>query len=99
MHDADSIIYATGFETTNWGWSLDVHGLHGQSLADTWSDRAEAYLGTTVHGFPNMFVLYGPNTNLGHNSILVMLEAQVEVLHALRGHARATARNGFHAKA
>jgi cation diffusion facilitator CzcD-associated flavoprotein CzcO len=77
-HDLDVIIYATGFETTGWEWSVDVVGRGGKHLHDLWKDVPEAYLGITVSGFPNMFVLYGPNTNLGHNTITFMLERQVE---------------------
>jgi len=76
--DFDVIIYSTGFETTGWKWSVDVTGASGQSLNDVWADAPEAYLGITVADFPNFFVLYGPNTNLGHNSITFMLERQVE---------------------
>ncbi|MEO0713219.1 MAG: NAD(P)/FAD-dependent oxidoreductase [Pseudomonadota bacterium] len=77
-HDFDIIVYATGFETTEWKWSLDMVGQDGLHLNDAWSPTPEAYLGITVSGFPNLFVLYGPNTNLGHNSITFMLERQVE---------------------
>ena len=52
-------------------------GAGGVSLAERWAEGAEAYCGTTVAGFPNMFILYGPNTNLGHNSIIFMVEQQV----------------------
>jgi cation diffusion facilitator CzcD-associated flavoprotein CzcO len=77
LTDLDVLILATGFETTDWNWSLAVEGKGGLSLRDAWSEGPEAYLGILVHGFPNMFVLYGPNTNLGHNSITFMLETQV----------------------
>lgn len=77
-HDVDVIVYATGFETTGWHWSVDVVGKNGKRLNDQWKERPQAYLGITVANFPNMFVLYGPNTNLGHNSITFMLERQVE---------------------
>ncbi len=77
-HDLDVIAYATGFETTGWRWSVDVQGRGGQHLNEVWKDYPEAYLGITVADFPNLFVLYGPNTNLGHNAITFMLERQVE---------------------
>jgi cation diffusion facilitator CzcD-associated flavoprotein CzcO len=80
QHDLDVLIYATGFETTGWHWSMDVTGEGGTRLNTLWADHPEAYLGTTVAGFPNLFVLYGPNTNLGHNSIIYMLECQVEYM-------------------
>jgi cation diffusion facilitator CzcD-associated flavoprotein CzcO len=76
--DFDVIVYATGFETTGWHWSVDVVGKNGRRLHDEWAEMPQAYLGITVAKFPNMFVLYGPNTNLGHNSITFMLERQVE---------------------
>lgn len=77
-HDLDVIAFATGFETTGWRWSVDVQGRGGTHLNEVWSDYPEAYLGITVSDFPNLFVLYGPNTNLGHNAITFMLERQVE---------------------
>jgi len=80
LHAADVIIYATGFKSTEFLAPMQVIGRHGVRLEDVWRDGAHAYLGLTVSGFPNFFVLYGPNTNLGHNSILVMVEAQVEYL-------------------
>ncbi len=77
LHELDVIIYATGFETTGWHWSMDVVGRGGVTLNDAWKEAPEAYLGLTVTGFPNMFMLYGPNTNLGHNTITFMIEQQV----------------------
>lgn len=85
-HDLDLIAFATGFETTGWRWSVDVQGRGGRQLNTVWKDYPEAYLGITVTDFPNLFVLYGPNTNLGHNAITFMLERQVEyVVKALDG--------------
>ncbi|WP_300377855.1 NAD(P)/FAD-dependent oxidoreductase [Henriciella sp.] len=81
MHrDFDVLIFATGFETTGWNWSVDVKGLKGKHLNEEWADHPEAYAGITVADFPNLFILYGPNTNLGHNSITFMLERQVEYM-------------------
>lgn len=79
-HALDVLVFATGFETTDWHWSLDVTGREGASLTGLWKDGPEAYLGLTVSGFPNLFMLYGPNTNLGHNSITFMLERQSEYI-------------------
>jgi cation diffusion facilitator CzcD-associated flavoprotein CzcO len=76
LHPVDVIIYGTGFETQSFQGPVDVFGREGHSLRDTWKEGAYAYLGMCVSGFPNFFVMYGPNTNLGHNSILSMLEAQ-----------------------
>jgi len=83
--DADVIIYGTGFKAAEFLAPMQVSGLGGRRLGDTWQDGAQAYLGITVSGFPNFFMLYGPNTNLGGNSILYMLEGQIGyVLGALR---------------
>ena len=71
------IIYATGFQATEFLAPMSITGAGGRDLREEWRHGAHAYLGVTVSGFPNLFMLYGPNTNLGHNSILVMIEAQV----------------------
>jgi cation diffusion facilitator CzcD-associated flavoprotein CzcO len=76
LHAADVIVYATGFKSTDFLAPIEVLGRGGRRLGDQWRKGARAYLGVTVSGFPNFFMLYGPNTNLGHNSILVMIEAQ-----------------------
>ncbi len=82
---ADVLIYATGFHTAiDFLSHITIAGVDGRKLADQWRTGAKAYLGMTVPGFPNCFLLYGPNTNLGHNSILFMVERQVSyVLHTL----------------
>jgi cation diffusion facilitator CzcD-associated flavoprotein CzcO len=74
---ADVIIYGTGFKTLDFLVPMSVTGLGGRRLHEAWRDGAEAYLGITVSGFPNFFMLYGPNTNLGGNSIIYMLEGQI----------------------
>ena len=85
LHEADVIIYATGFKSTEFLAPMEITGRQGLRLRDEWRTGARAYLGVTVAGFPNFFMLYGPNTNLGHNSILVMIEAQVGyILDAMR---------------
>ena len=82
---ADVIIYGTGFTAAEFLAPMQVSGLGGRRLQDTWQDGAQAYLGIAVSGFPNFFMLYGPNTNLGGKSILYMLECQIGyVLGALR---------------
>lgn len=73
----DLIIYGTGFETSAMHSAVAFHGENGLSLQDAWKDGAEAYRGVCAHGFPNFFMLYGPNTNLGSNSIIFMVERQV----------------------
>ncbi|MEU1719744.1 NAD(P)/FAD-dependent oxidoreductase [Nonomuraea sp. NPDC005692] len=77
LREADTIVYATGFLSTEFLAPMEVTGLGGRSLAEQWRDGAQAYLGISVPGFPSMFLLYGPNTNLGHNSIIYMIECQV----------------------
>ena len=78
LHPADVIIYGTGFAATQFLTPMKVTGRDGLDLHDVWKRGAQAYLGMTVSGFPNFFMLYGPNTNLGHNSIVYMLESQIE---------------------
>jgi cation diffusion facilitator CzcD-associated flavoprotein CzcO len=74
--EVDAIIYGTGFRPHGFVAPMSVRGLRGRSLDEAWRKGAEAYLGITVSGFPNLFMIYGPNTNLGHNSIIYMLESQ-----------------------
>jgi cation diffusion facilitator CzcD-associated flavoprotein CzcO len=73
----DCIIFGTGFAASDMLAPIKVTGPGGRDLHQWWSNGAEAYLGITVAGFPNLFMLYGPNTNLGHNSIVYMLESQI----------------------
>jgi cation diffusion facilitator CzcD-associated flavoprotein CzcO len=73
----DTIIWATGFRTAEFVAPMRVLGVGRAELQQTWRDGAEAHRGISVAGYPNMFVLYGPNTNLGAGSIIVMLEAQI----------------------
>ncbi|WP_428385448.1 flavin-containing monooxygenase [Nevskia ramosa] len=74
----DTIIYGTGFEATGFLAPMQITGRGGLSLNERWQGGAEAYMGMTVSGFPNLFILYGPNTNLGAGSIIYMLEAQAK---------------------
>jgi len=81
----DAIVLATGFEAAEQCAPFEVLGRDGQDLNTVWRDGAEAYLGTSVAGFPNLFLLIGPNTGLGHTSMIVMIEAQIAyVLDAIR---------------
>ncbi len=73
--DVDAIVLATGFETSRYLSGIDVIGIGGHSLHERWGDDPSAYLGVAVGGFPNFFMLYGPNTNQGGNSIVYILEA------------------------
>lgn len=78
----DCIIYGTGFITDPriYMKNFPCKGLQGRDLMEDWKDGAEAYYGITTHGYPNMFQLVGPNTTLGHNSIIFMIEAQVHYI-------------------
>jgi cation diffusion facilitator CzcD-associated flavoprotein CzcO len=84
-YDVDVIIYGTGFRTVDAIAELNVAGRDGVKLQDVWRGGVEAYHGITVAGFPNFFVLLGPNTGLGHNSVVFMIESQVQhVMSCLR---------------
>ncbi|MCL7944715.1 NAD(P)/FAD-dependent oxidoreductase [Marinobacter sp. ATCH36] len=77
LHKVDAIIVGTGFAASEFLSPMEITGRNGVSLNQAWSNGSEAYKGITVSGFPNLFMLYGPNTNLAHNSIVYMLESQV----------------------
>jgi cyclohexanone monooxygenase len=83
-HAVDTVVYGTGFKAADYLGSLDVYGSSGARLRDDWRDGAEAYLGTSIPGYPNLFTLYGPNTN-GVTSIIYILEAQVDYVSRLLG--------------
>jgi cation diffusion facilitator CzcD-associated flavoprotein CzcO len=84
-YPVDTIIFATGFTPTEPPVSHALVGTDGRTLAEYWGGSPNAFRGTTVHGFPNLFLMYGPNTNLGHSSIVYMLESQATyVAEALR---------------
>ncbi|WP_298183073.1 NAD(P)/FAD-dependent oxidoreductase [Saccharomonospora sp.] len=80
LHEADVIVYGTGFAATDLLASVTVRGLDGRTLSDAWREGARAHLGITVPGFPNLFLMYGPNTNLGGGSIIYMLESQARYI-------------------
>jgi hypothetical protein len=73
----DVLIFATGFRTNPFLAPMKIEGVGGRSLDADWAHGARAYFGLTMTGYPNFFMLYGPNTNLGHNSIIFMLECQI----------------------
>ncbi|AKS41713.1 flavin-containing monooxygenase [Wenzhouxiangella marina] len=77
---AEVLILATGFQATRPIPQGLIQGRNGRDLAEAWADGPRAYKGTTVPGFPNFFTLLGPNTALGHNSVLLMIEAQIRYL-------------------
>ena len=76
----DVLIYGTGFRATEFLAPLEIRGRDGRDLSACWRDGAWAHRGVAVPGFPNLFMLYGPNTNLGHNSIIYMVESQVRYI-------------------
>ncbi|MGH3900543.1 MAG: flavin-containing monooxygenase [Pseudonocardiaceae bacterium] len=83
--DVDTVIFGTGFHVTDFPMAARIHGREGHTLADVWADGAQAHRGTTVAGFPNLFMLVGPNTGLGHTSLIYMIESQVRyTIEALR---------------
>lgn len=80
-HPADVLVVATGFHVTDSPFFERVRGTDGRTLADRWADEGmEAYKGTTVAGYPNLFVLVGPATGLGHSSMIYMIESQLAYL-------------------
>ena len=86
--EIDTLIFATGFKPAELRIAERIRGRDGGSLAEVWEGSPQAYLGTTVTGFPNLLFFYGPNLNLGHSSIVYMLESQfayaLDALHTLR---------------
>ncbi len=87
-HEVDAIVYGTGFEVARYLTPIRIVGRGGQELSELWREAPSAYLGMTVNGFPNLFLLLGPNTALGHNSMIFMIEAQaryvLQCIQALR---------------
>jgi cation diffusion facilitator CzcD-associated flavoprotein CzcO len=82
--EVDAIVFGTGFQVTDMPAAKQVRGRDGRLLDDVWHGSPRAHLGTTVPGFPNFFMLLGPNTGLGHNSMVYMIESQINyVLDAL----------------
>ncbi|HYO51369.1 NAD(P)/FAD-dependent oxidoreductase [Archangium sp.] len=83
--EVDALIFGTGFLVQDQPIAHRIRGRHGLTLAEAWAGTMKAHLGTTVSGFPNLFMILGPNTGLGHSSVLLMMESQMEhVLGALR---------------
>ncbi len=75
-----AIVLATGFESNRFLYPIEIIGRDGVNLHESWDVRPKTYLGIMAAGFPNFFMLYGPNTNLGHNSIIFMIECQVRYI-------------------
>jgi len=88
VHEADCLIYATGFKTNDFMFPMEITGAGGHSLREQWAQGAHAHYGITVPGFPSMFVMYGPNTNTSGGSIIFYLETQAayirQAMQALR---------------
>lgn len=74
--EAEILIYGTGFKVTNTPLAEYIYGKTGHTLAQAWNGSPKAYMGITVADFPNLFIMQGPNTGLGHSSVLLMIEAQ-----------------------
>ncbi|MFG3051770.1 flavin-containing monooxygenase [Kitasatospora sp. NPDC048239] len=79
-HEVDAIVFGTGFHVTDMPIGSRVFGVDGRSLAEEWKDGMEALRGSTVHGFPNLFFVIGPNTGLGNSSMILMIESQLNYL-------------------
>jgi cation diffusion facilitator CzcD-associated flavoprotein CzcO len=83
--EVDTVVLGTGFRVTDFPAADHLHGRDGRTLNDVWRGSPQAYLGTAIAGFPNLFMLLGPNTGLGHNSMVFMIEAQIaHVIRCLR---------------
>jgi cation diffusion facilitator CzcD-associated flavoprotein CzcO len=83
--EVDAIVFGTGFQVTEMPASKLVVGRDGERLSDVWAGSPRSHRGSTVPGFPNLFMLLGPNTGLGHNSMVYMIESQIAyVLDAMR---------------
>jgi cation diffusion facilitator CzcD-associated flavoprotein CzcO len=92
LRPADVLVLATGFATHGFVTPMEIFGAGGGSLAEAWNGLPRAYLGLTVPGFPNMFLIYGPNTNGGTGSVIFTIEAGMQhVIAALRAMQRARA--------
>jgi len=78
--DVDLIIYSTGYDATDGVISYPVIGKDGTALSEVWSEYPRAYLGTAIPGFPNLFVVTGPNTGIGHTSALFVIESQMKYI-------------------
>jgi cation diffusion facilitator CzcD-associated flavoprotein CzcO len=93
-HEVDTIIFGTGFHVADMPIADKIHGRDGTLLSDVWRGNPRAYLGTAVPGFPNLFLLLGPNTGLGHSSMIYMIESQVahvaRAIHELENSGAAT---------
>jgi cation diffusion facilitator CzcD-associated flavoprotein CzcO len=97
--EVDTIIFGTGFLVTEFPIAERVRGRRGRLLADAWNGSPRAHRGTTVAGFPNLFFLLGPNTGLGHTSVVVMAEAQADYVMGALSHMRRAAAGALEVRA
>jgi len=97
-HPVDTIVYATGYELWDRGWMAGVRDAEGVALDARVGDAPRAWLGMTFPGFPNLFTLLGPNTGLGHNSVVWMVERQVEYIVRLMRKVEADGARGLAAR-
>ena len=79
-YEVDHLVFATGFESAQQPYADSIRGLDGETLADHWADGMTAYASTSVHGFPNLFIINGPNAGLSHNSAVYMVETQLSYI-------------------
>ncbi len=87
-HEVDAIIFGTGFQVTEAPFAHHLRGRDGHTLHDVWQGSPKAHYGTTVAGFPNLFLMLGPNTGLGHTSVVLMIESQLQLVLAALKHRR-----------
>ncbi|CAN5924149.1 NAD(P)/FAD-dependent oxidoreductase [soil metagenome] len=89
LHEVDTIVFGTGFQVQKYPFADAIRGRQGRTLAEAWKNGMTAHLGTTIAGFPNLFLLQGPNTALGHTSVITMIEAQIDHVIGALSHLRA----------
>lgn len=87
-HELDLIVYSTGYDATDGVISYPVVGRDGKTLKDAWQDYPRAYLGTCAPGFPNLFIVTGPNTGIGHTSALFLIESQMSYIMSCIGNVK-----------
>eukprot|EP00475_Leptophrys_vorax_P004193 TRINITY_DN12507_c0_g1_i2.p2 TRINITY_DN12507_c0_g1~~TRINITY_DN12507_c0_g1_i2.p2 ORF type:complete len:542 (+),score=135.10 TRINITY_DN12507_c0_g1_i2:1551-3176(+) len=85
-YEVDCVILSTGYVHPDWPFPFDVRGKGGLHVNDAWKGKPQAYLGISLPSFPNLFCLLGPNTGLGHNSIVFMMECQMRYIIQLIAH-------------
>ena len=98
-HEADTIVFGTGFHATEFLAPMKIFGRNGVELSELWQNGAATHLGISMHGFPNFFLLVGPSTALGHNSIVFMIEAQMHYISGALRYMRAKNRRTVEVRA